>query len=124
MKRSLQINPLNKAATWEVIKAKREELKRIPITTSIGTIDVDNVSFQNITVAIGAFAALENPQTNTITWKMADNSFVNVTQAELQEVVTAVAVRANTIHTKAEEINAIGGYLVKELDDLAVWGIA
>lgn len=124
MKRSLQVNPLNKPATWADIKSKREELKRIPIATSIGAIDVDDVSFLNITTAISSFSAISDPQTNTITWKLADNSFVNVTQAELQEVVTAVAVRANTIHTKAEEINATGGYLVGELNDLAVWGIA
>lgn len=121
--RQIQINPLNKTATWADIKAKREELKRSPITTSIGTIDVDDVSFLNITTSISVFDAVANPQTNVITWKMADNSFVNVTKADLQEVVTAVAIRANTLHTKAEEINAVGGYKIKEINDLSVWGI-
>lgn len=122
MKRSLHLNPLNQTATWQDIKAKRETLKRTPITTSVGTFDVDDISFKNITTAIDAFAAIEDSTTNTVTWKLEDNTQVAVTLTDLQNVRNAVAVRANTLHYYAEVINA-GTYLVKDLDNLALWGL-
>jgi len=120
--RQIQLNPLNKPATWEDIKTKREQLKRAPITTNKGTFDVDDISFQNITTAIGAFASLSDPQSNSITWKMEDNSFSFVTLADLEEVRNAVAIRANVIHTYAEVISA-GSYKVKDLYNESIWGI-
>lgn len=94
----------------------------MPITTSKGAFDVDDVSFQNITIACSSFSAISDPQTNTLTWKLEDNTFVSVTQQDLQDVINAVAIRANHIHTMAEVLNN-GGHLVKELDELSLWGI-
>ena len=123
MKRSLNINPLKKTATWEQIKAKREELKRSPITTSKGAFDVDDVSFQNISTAIGSFSALSSAAGGSLSWKLEDNTLVVVNQADLENVRDAVAIRANTIHTHAEII-AQNPPTVAELNDLDLWGLA
>jgi hypothetical protein len=123
LKRSININPLKKTATWEQIKAKREELKRSPITTSKGAFDVDDVSFQNISTAIGSFDALSDAAGGALGWKLADNSLVEVSLIDLEAVRNAVAVRANTIHTHAEMI-AANPPTVGELGDLSLWGLA
>ena len=120
--RQIQLNPLNRLAVWEDIKAKREALKRAPITTSKGVFDVDDVSFQNITTAISAFAVLEDTETHTLTWKMQDNSFIAVTVADLIDAQNAVAIRANMIHGHAEVIHS-EAHTIKDLEDLSLWGI-
>lgn len=123
MKRSLKINPENYIATWEQIKAKREGLKRAPITTSKGVFDVDDVSFQNINIAISAFDALSDAAGGLLSWKLADNSIVSVGLSDLEEVRAAVAVRANTIHSYAEII-AQTPPKCGELNDLSLWGLS
>ena len=122
MKRLLNLNPVLKSAAWADIKTKREALKREPVTTSMGSFDVDDVSFLNITTSIGSFAAISDAQTNKLTWKLFDNSFVDVSLTDLEEVRDAVAVRAKLVHTNSEAINA-GSYTVGDLDDPVLWGL-
>lgn len=122
MKRSLKINPDNYTATWEQIKAKREDLKRSPIATSKGVFDVDDVSFQNISTAISSFSALSVAAGGSLNWKLNDNSSVVVSLTDLEEVRDTVAIRANIIHYNAEVI-AQTPPKVFELNDLALWGL-
>lgn len=122
MKRSININPDNFTATWDQIKAKREALKRSPITTSKGVFDVDDVSFQNISTAIGSFSALSNAAGGSLNWKLEDNSAAVVSLSDLEEVRDSVAIRANTLHYYAELI-AQNPPKVYELNSLSLWGL-
>lgn len=120
--RQIRINPALKTATWEDIKAKRNELELSPITTTKGTFDADRDSLMRIDTAVAAFNSLPTLINGQLGWKTFDNQVVFLTNAELNEIRTAIAVRAATLHYQAGVI-ATGTHQVKDLDALPLWGL-
>lgn len=121
--RSLQLNPLLKTATWEDIKAKRNEIEQSPITTAHGVFDADRDSIIRMDSALLGFSGLPTLVNGELGWKLADNSIVFLTEAELLSVRQAITVRAALIFVAAETI-AIGAPVqVGALNNLAIWGL-
>ena len=106
MKRSLQLNPDNRPATWIQIRDWREKHKRAPVDTSLGSFDADDAADQNFQGMVDQFDNLPTLQAGKLTWKRADNSFIPLTKAELQqvyaEIKTARATRGAVLHVSAE----------------------
>lgn len=123
MQRILNVNPLNQVATWEQVKAKRNELEVSPIMVPKGIFDADRDSIMRINTAITAFDALPNLTVNNeLGWKTYDNTVVLMTKTDLVGLQEAVAQRASLIFYYAEQIFA-NSTLVKDLDNLNLWGL-
>lgn len=122
MKRFIQLNPDLKAATWEDIKAKRDELEQSPVTTPLGEFDADQKSLMRMDSAIAAFDSLPTLLDGKLGWKRANNTIVWLTKAELESIRVAIAVRAATLHYQAGVIEA-GSYKVNEINSSSLWGL-
>lgn len=125
--RSLQLNPLLKAATVEQIKAKRNELEQAPITVSgVGTFDADDKSLVRMKAALDNWATLPTVVSGEITWVLADNSSVVLDETAFAAAVNAIGVawaeRSATVHIVAQTLP--GTFVtVGDLDDSATWEI-
>jgi len=109
LQRSLQLNPDNRPAVWAQIRQWREAHKRAPVATSFGVFDADNESDNNFTEMIEFFDGLPTLVNGKLTWKLADNSYLAITKAELIqihiEIGEARAARGALLHVKAEQLN-------------------
>lgn len=98
------------------LKADRDRLEVEDITVDGNTFDYDGKARERINNAIIALQA----SNGSILWTLADNNSVLVTAQDLVAVVSAVAVRSNTLHIAyrdakarvnaamtAEEVNAV-----------------
>lgn len=127
MKRSLQLNPDNKPATWAQIRDWRDTHEIAPVTTSFGTFDSDERSDARLSGSIELFDNLPTlDQDNKLTWKRADNSFIKLTKTELQTVYTELkinrAARGAILHVKAEMFRQMNPTPTPaQLSDLAFW---
>jgi hypothetical protein len=76
------------------------------VDTIQGVFDADTDSTARMSEALAMWNSLPTVINNKLTWKRADNSLIALTQAELQAVHDEVklkrAVRAATLHMKAE----------------------
>lgn len=127
MKRSLQLNPLLVPATWEQIKAKRDDLELSPVRLDSGlTFDYDQKAKLRFETALSQFDSLPTLVEGKLAWKLADNSFELHTKSQLQavydELQQKTAIRAALLFAKAEEL-AAGSPTVGDLEDLATWGL-
>jgi hypothetical protein len=123
MERILGLNPQNKTAVWDDIKAKRNELEVSPIGFNGNLFDADRDSIMRITNAINTFAYLPTLDAdNKIGWKTYDNLVVQLSVTDLMSLQTAITQRASLLFMNAELIKA-SGYLVKDLDNLSIWGL-
>lgn len=126
MKRTLQLNPDNRPATWEQIKECRDAFEQTPLTTTYGTFDADEKSMKRMELALESFGSLPTLQAGRLTWKLADNSLLPLTEMELQDVYsqikTGIATRAALLHVQAE-IFAASPPSLKTIKDPANWGI-
>lgn len=125
--RSIQINPLNKPASWEVIRDRRNEIELLPITLSDGrTFDYDKDAMDRFERAIEQFDFLPTLTNNTLGWKLFDNSIQFFTKAELtavrDELKQKQAIRAALIFVRAEELAALN-VTVGQVQDLTTWGV-
>jgi len=125
--RSLKINPLNKPATWDEIKARRDVIEQLPISLVEGAFDADEISLKRMELALLEFANLPTLDAQSkLTWKLADNTLLPLTQVELQSVYdrvrTALAVRSATLHGSAGALLQSGA-LLKDLTPLSNWGV-
>lgn len=127
MKRTLQLNPDNRPATWVQIRDWRETHKRAPVTTSMGVFDADEIADLNFQGMIEQFDHLPTlDEQNRLTWKRADNSYYPLTKTELQQVYNEVktnrAIRGALIHVQAEVFNTMDPKpTVKQLSDMGFW---
>lgn len=126
MKRSLQLNPDNRPATWEQIKHWRDTHEIAPVETSFGVFDCDERSDARMSGSIEQFDNLPTLQNGKLTWKRADNSYTQVTKAELELVYAEVrAVRASrgaVLHVQAEQFRFMDpAPTPKQLSDLSFW---
>lgn len=127
MKRSLQLNPDNRPATWGQIRDWREAHKRSPVDTSFGLFDANDeadVNFQGMIKKFDHLTTLDAQ--GRLTWKRADNSFIPLTKAELiqvyDEVETNRAVRGAVLHVKAEQFKQMDPTPTPaQLSDLSFW---
>lgn len=107
MKRSFQLNPDNRPATWAQIKHWRDTHETAPVDTAFGNFDCDERSDARMAGSIEVFDSLPTVQAGKLTWKRADNSFIPLTKAELQQVYAEVKVqrgaRGALLHVKAEQ---------------------
>lgn len=127
MKRSLQLNPLLQPATWEQIKAKRNQLEVSPITLDSGLMyDYDQQAKLRFETALAQFENLPTLIDGQLAWKLADNTFQLHTKVELQavydELQSKTAIRAALLFAKAEEL-AAGSPTVGDLEGLSTWGL-
>lgn len=90
----------------DVQAAKISELKGIrdakevePIRTEKGLFDYDDKARDRIQAAIIALNG-----GGQIEWTLADNTNVNVTNLDLEDVIRAVAVRSNTLHVTYRQL--------------------
>lgn len=127
MKRSLQLNPDNQPAAWAQIRDWRETHKRAPVDTTMGTFDADEAADQNFQGMIEEFDYLPTLDAQgRLTWKRADNSFIPLTKAELQQVYAEIktnrAVRGAVLHVKAEQFRQMDpAPTPAQLSDLSFW---
>lgn len=107
MKRSLQLNPDNRPATWEQVKHWRDAHEGAPVDTLHGAFDADDRSERRMSDAHNFFDDIPKNEDGTITWKRADNTFIDLTGPQLLgvyvEVMEKRAARAALLHRKAEE---------------------
>lgn len=127
MKRSLKINPDNQPATREQIRDKRNAIEIMPVLLSDGkSYDYNHDTAMRFTGAIAQFSKLPGVKNSKITWKLADNTFKQMTKTQLQaawnEIQEKAAIRSSLAHIKAEEM-AAAGVTVGYINDLANWGL-
>lgn len=124
MERTLLLNPDNKLATWEAIKAKRNELEVSAITVSGITYDADKDSILRMDQALSAFDVLPTLDVNNkLGWKTFDNQVVMLSKTELQEVRDEIAKRGSLLHFNATVIHTDGTHLMKDLNNPSLWGV-
>ncbi|MDP4546482.1 DUF4376 domain-containing protein [Marinobacter sp. MDS2] len=126
MKRSLQLNPDNRPATWEQIKRWRDTHEIAPVATSFGVFDCDERSDARMAGSIEQFDNLPTLQEGKLTWKRADNTYVALTKAELEQVYAEVktnrAARGAVLHVKAEQFwQTNPAPTPAQLSDLSFW---
>lgn len=126
MKRSLQLNPDNRPATWEQIKHWRDVHETSPVATSFGVFDCDERSDARMAGSIEQFDNLPTLQGGKLTWKLADNSYLPLTKAELEQVYAEVrtnrAARGAVLHVKAEVFRQMDpAPTPAELANLSFW---
>ena len=126
MKRTLLINPDNRPATASQIKHWRDTHEVAPIATASGEFDCDPRSDARMSGSIEQFETLPTLQTGKLTWKRADNSFIPLTKAELQqvyaEIKTARATRGALLHVKASMFQQMATPPTPaQLADLSFW---
>ena len=127
MKRSLQLNPDNRPATWSQIKHWRDTHEVAPVTTSFGTFDCDPRSDARMSGSIEEFQILPTlDSAGELTWKRADNSYIKLTKAELQQVYAEVkanrAARGALLHVKAEQFKQMDPTPTPaQLSNLSFW---
>lgn len=128
MKRSLQLNPDYRPATWEQIEYWRDAHEVCPIQTALGWFHADPHSVENrMKGAIEQFDFL--PMLNsddTLTWKQPEQVRVPLTKAQLQqaydEIKLNAAVRSSILHFRAEQFNMMDPKPTPaQLADLAFW---
>lgn len=126
MKRSLQLNPDNRPATWAQIKQWRDAHEIAPVGTSFGVFDCDERSDARMIGSIELFDSLPTVQAGKLTWKRGDNSFIQLTKAELEQVYAEVklnrAERGAVLHVRAEQFKQMDpAPTPAQLSDLNFW---
>ena len=109
MKRSLQLNPDNRPATWKQIEYWRDIHEASPVNTSFGEFHADALSItERMAGSIEQFDSLPtlNPD-GTLRWKQPGQTYVDLTKSELEQVYNEVktnrAIRGALLHVKAEQ---------------------
>ena len=126
MERFFQLNPDNRPATWAQIKLWRDTHEIAPVDTVSGTFDFDERSDARMSGSIEQFNNLPTLQAGKLTWKRADNSYLPVTQTELQQIHSdlkaARASRGAVLHVKAEMFRQMATPPTPaQLADLSFW---
>lgn len=127
MKRSLQLNPDHRPATWAQIKHWRDTHEIAPVATAAsGTFDCDERSEARMAGSIEHFANLPTLQAGKLTWKRADNSYLALTLADLKLIYDEVkknrAIRGALLHVKAETFRQMATPPTPaQLADLSFW---
>jgi len=126
LKRSLQLNPDNRPATWEQVKHWRDTHEQAPVETSLGAFDADDRSERRMSDAHNFFDEIPKNAEGTITWKRADNTFIDLTGPQLLgvyvELMEKRAARAAVLHQKAEQFRQMGPKPTPaQLSKLAFW---
>ena len=128
MKRSLQLNPDNRPATWEQIEYWRGTHEMAPVETSLGWFHADPLSVsERMKGSIEQFDVLPTLNIDgTLTWKQPGGIYTSLTKAELitayNEVKTRRAIRASLLHVRAAEFNQMNPTpTVNQLKDLSFW---
>ena len=114
-----------KAAKWEEIRAAREAAKTAPLMdTPFGTFDTDKAGVENITWALQGLnaAAQIGAAPDTIRWTLADNSVIDLTRLQLDQVGLLLMQRGNTAHEKARALrDQINAATTREAVEAIVW---
>lgn len=88
------------------LKSTRDTLEVEPITTDKGVFDFGTKARDRLDIALKALTA----SGGTIAWTLADNTQVDVTSSDINNVFLAAATRSNELHEKyralKEQINA------------------
>lgn len=112
MKRSLIKNPELQEATWEAVKAIRDEIEQYPIKCNGVLFDSDELSIKRMELAVEQFDNLPTVNDGKLAWKAFDNSIQWLTKIELsdtkQNIRMALAMRSSRLHTAAEYIRLSG----------------
>jgi hypothetical protein len=92
----------------------------------MGLFDADDAADQNFQGMAEQFDNLPTLQAGKLTWKRADNSFIPLTKAELQqvyaEIKTARAIRGALLHVSAELFQQMATPPTPaQLADLSFW---
>lgn len=126
MKRSLQLNPDNRPADWTQIRDWRDRHEVAPISTTFGNFDCDERSDARMSGSIELFDNLPTVQAGKLTWKRGDNSFIQLTKVELEQVYAEVklnrAARGALLHVRAEQFKQMDPTPTPaQLSDLSFW---
>lgn len=127
MKRSLQLNPLNKPATWDDIRHQRDQREQASLSVNGLLVDANEISVKRIELAIEQFDDLPTlDDQGRLTWKMADNSLVPLYLPELRDLLAGIkrglAIRAARLHVIAEQLRAQLPDVTKGIvEDDATW---
>lgn len=94
-----------KAAKWAEIKAEREA-RRIVAVTSYGVFDCDETGKSNMLGQQQAIDLLGVGVAEPITWKMHDNSFVELTRAEFTDACLQVLASIQAVYATSFALEA------------------
>ena len=90
--------PVIHYATWNDIKIYRNQFANTPVTTEKGLLDVDSDSMETLQMAEDHFVFLPTVENGKLAWKMADNTIVYLTHAEL------IAMNAEAKDLRAKQV--------------------
>ena len=126
---SLKLDPRKKLATWEQIKAKRDELEASPIQLFNGNVyDYNERTELRLQKALKGFDSLRSVQENggMLPWKLSNNEWYLHTKEEFQQVVNdidlEIAKRSDELFARAEQL-AANPPTVEDLELLSTWFI-
>jgi len=99
--------PIRKAAMREESKRRRQQHAIKPVTYDTNSFQADSNSQQKIQGAIERARAdnANNSDTWSTQWKLADNTFTEVTQSDLESVFALVADQVESAYNREAEIN-------------------
>ena len=127
MKRSLQLNPDNNPADWQQVREWRDIHEASPVDSQFGAFDCGPTADKRLYEQLDLFDYLTTlNEDGTLSWKRADNTWVDLTKAELATVYHEIRVnraqRAGLLHLKAAEYEAMEiKPNVSELKSLSFW---
>ena len=112
MKRSLQLNPDNRPATWQQVREWRDIHEVSPVDSQFGVFDCGPIADKRLYEQLELFDYLTTlNEDGTLSWKRADNTWIDLTKAELATVYHEIRVnraqRAGLLHIKAAEYEAM-----------------
>jgi len=110
-------DPLDVPASKEDINRLRDELEVAPVTVLGHYIDFDEKSEKRMVDAIALWDELGE---EVLAWTMADNSEVQLSKPQLEDILVAARIargtRALALHQRAKQFKAQGGTL-RDLQD-------
>jgi len=127
LKRSLQLNPDNRPATWQQVREWRDIHEVSPVDSQFGVFDCGPMADKRLYEQLDLFDYLTTlNEDGTLSWKRADNTWVNLTKADLatlyHEIRVNRAKRAGLLHIKAAAYEAMETKpTVVDLKSLSYW---
>jgi len=127
LKRSLQLNPDNRPATWQQVREWRDIHEASPVDSQFGVFDCGPMADKRLYEQLDLFDYLTTlNEDGTLSWKRADNTWVNLTKADLatlyHEIRVNRAKRAGLLHIKAAAYEAMETKpTVVDLKSLSYW---
>lgn len=106
--------------TRTVLKTWRDHWEQSPIGVLGQMFDADEAALTRMNLALQAFNGLAAG--GTLTWTLHDNSRMELSQEQLQQVLTAVALRSAQLHVRYNQLKLLDPLpTLGEVKQLSFW---